>query len=198
VLHAGVRKKTTGKQVVLQQPVKEFKQMLSAWPARKAGMDVRVTPIKQADLPAWIRAVPDAQGLAAADVADAAAPSRPSEDEPGAPPPTAAAAAGQDQKPPAAGSKSPTKAAAAAAAGAGGADAARKRKREDDAAAAAAAEAEREDMAVQGADAGAPGVKQENGVPPAAGSPRPGKQAKAEPGAAAAAVKQEALKQEQA
>jgi hypothetical protein len=190
-----VRKKTTGKQVVLQQPVKEFKQMLSAWPARKAGMDVRVTPIKQSDLPAWIRAVPDAQGLAAADVADAAAPSRPPEDEAGA----AAAAPGQDQKPPAAGSRSPSKAAAAAA-GAGGGDAARKRKREDDAAAAAAAEAEREDIAVQAAE-GAPSgqpLKQENGVQPAAASPRPGKQAKAEPGAAAAAVKQEALKQEQA
>ena len=50
-----MKKKTGKNQVVLQTPVNEFKQMVMLWQQRKEGMDIRVKPVKAADLPPWVR-----------------------------------------------------------------------------------------------------------------------------------------------
>lgn len=52
----------------LQQPVSDFKAQVNAWPARKEGMDLRVRPVKQAQLPPWV--LPGGGGGAAAAAAD--------------------------------------------------------------------------------------------------------------------------------
>jgi len=53
-------------QVNLQQPVNDFKAQVNLWPSRKPGMELRVRPIKQQQLPPWVLPGWSAGGGAAA------------------------------------------------------------------------------------------------------------------------------------
>ena len=43
-----------GNRINLTMPVRNFRQQVTSWPGRQAGMDVHVKLMKQRDLPGWV------------------------------------------------------------------------------------------------------------------------------------------------